>query len=280
MAIRYSGLAEQISLLKHEYNDFGNVSMPKISSNDSYDQVIDNINNTNEKLFNFVYKSIKLGHLPLVLGGDHSMSIGTVMGAQKALGNIGVLWVDAHCDCNTFETTVSGNIHGMSLAMASGCGGDRLLPFKPEDLSYVDPTKCVIVGNRQVDAMELEVVNKYGINVFTMADVDMIGIKGVMDKALDIVTSGTNGYHLSFDMDSVTPEEAPGVGTPIRGGFTFRESHLIVEMVSESKGLCSFDFTETNPLLDHKNQTAKLATSLIAAVLGKRFTAPMPASRR
>ncbi len=278
-AIRYSGLYKEIELLKHSYTDYGDVEVDKVDVKSIDDELlIDKLNDVNAQLYNFVGSSISKGNLPLVLGGDHSISIGTVLGANKAKGGIGVLWVDAHCDCNTLKTSQSGHIHGMPLATATGYEASRLVPFKKEDEPFVDPSKCAIIGNREVDELELEVVKELGIKVFTMADVDMIGIKGVMDQALEIVTNGTNGYHLSFDMDAITPEEAPGVGTPIRGGFTFREAHLIVELVSETPGLCSFEFAETNPLLDIKNRTGKLANSLIAAVLGKRFTAPVSRS--
>ncbi len=274
-AIRYAELHRELDLLKRKYKDYGNIQVPKIDiHSQDCDEIVAAINEVNSTLYTLVSNSVENGNLPLTLGGDHSIAIGTALGAQKALGKIGVLWIDAHCDCNTLNTTVSGNIHGMSLAAIAGCAGEKLTTFKEASLAYIDPKKCVVVGNREVDELELEVVKRCGINVFTMADVDMIGIKGVMDKALSIVTDGTKGFHLSFDMDAITPEEAPGVGTPIRGGFTFRESHLIVEMIAETKELCSFDFAETNPLLDIKNQTGKLAVSLIAAVLGKRFTAP------
>ena len=275
-AIRYAGLCREIELLGRKYTDNGNINVPKMdTSSGKYEDVISGINQANTTLYENISRSIASGCLPLTLGGDHSMAIGTALGAQKARGNIGVLWVDAHCDCNTLNTTVTGNIHGMSLAAITGCAGSALAPFKDEKVPYIDPKKCVVVGYREVDELELEVVNQCGITVFNMADVDMIGIKGIMDKALSIVTDGTEGFHLSFDMDAVTPEEAPGVGTPKRGGFTYRESHLIVEMISNTKGLCSFDFAETNPILDVKNKTAELAVSLISAVLGKRFTSPL-----
>lgn len=280
-AIRYAGLHHEIELLKLAYNDLGNIKVPKLDiDSEDCEEIVSAVNTVNSHLYQLVYNSIKKGNIPLTLGGDHSLAIGTALGAQKAFGNIGVLWVDAHCDCNTLDTTVSGNIHGMSLAVATGSAEGKLAPFKDNSVSFIDPKKCVIVGNREVDELELEVVNKCGITVFNMADIDMIGIKGVMDKALAIVTDGTNGYHLSFDMDAITPEEAPGVGTPKKGGFTYRESHLIAEMISETKGLCSFDFAETNPLLDIKNQTGYLAVSLISSVLGKRFTRPTPKSKQ
>lgn len=275
-AIRYAGLCREIELLGREYINNGNIAVPKIdTSSAKYEDVISGINQVNAALYENISRSIESGRLPLTLGGDHSMAIGTALGAQKAHGNIGVLWVDAHCDCNTLNTTVTGNIHGMSLAAITGCAESTITPFKDDNVAYIDPKKCVVVGYREVDELELEVVNRCGITVFNMADVDMIGIKGIMDKALSIVTDGTQGFHLSFDMDAVTPEEAPGVGTPKRGGFTFRESHLIVEMISDTDGLCSFDFAETNPILDVKNKTAELAVSLISAVLGKRFTSPL-----
>ena len=275
-AIRYAELHHELKLLGVDYDDLGDIAVPGIDMHSTdYEEILAGVNQVNSSLYEMVCDSIKKGHIPLTLGGDHSIAIGTALGAQKALGSIGVIWVDAHCDCNTLNTTMSGNIHGMSLAAVTGCAEEKLTPFREAGMPYIDPKKCVVVGNREVDELELEIVKRCGITVFNMADVDMIGIKGVMDKALGIVTDGTDGFHLSFDMDAVTPEEAPGVGTPKRGGFTFRESHLIVEMIAETAGLSSFDFAETNPILDIKNKTSELAVSLIAAVLGKRFTAPL-----
>ncbi len=279
-AIRYAGLIKELNLLKLSYKDYGDIAVPKTDfSSTDYDKIIESVNKVNASLYSNVSESLKNKNIALTLGGDHSISIGTALGAQKAAGNIGVIWVDAHCDCNTLKTTYSGNIHGMALAAATGCAESILSPFKDDYVSYINPKKCVVVGNREVDADELEIIKNCGITVFSMADIDMIGIKGVMDKAIKIASSETNGFHLSFDMDAVTPEEAPGVSTPKRGGFTYRESHLIVEMISEAKGLLSLDFAETNPILDIKNKTAELAVSLIAAVLGKRFTAPPPSNR-
>ncbi|MEX1375854.1 MAG: arginase [Eubacteriales bacterium] len=271
--LRHTGLLKELQILGHSVADKGDVDVQHLGTHDEIG--IQPINHVNHMLYGKVLESLKGSRLPIVLGGDHSVAIGSALAAQSYYKNIGILWIDAHSDYNTFQTSQTGRIHGMPLAAITGIGKKDLSVFKPENIPYVDPSKCVVIANRSVDELELKLINENKLNVFTMADIDAIGIKGVMDKALEIVKNGTEGYHLSFDMDAVTPEEAPGVGTPVRGGLTFRESHLIAEMIAEDKKLLSMDFVEFNPMLDMKNQTGQLTISLIAAVMGKRFTVPL-----
>lgn len=273
--LRHSGLLSELRILGHNVADIGDISTQIPVVTDDAEINIEHINDVNYNLNKKVMKTFADKRLPIVLGGDHSIAIGSALAAQCYYKNIGILWIDAHSDYNTFKTSQTGKVHGMPLAAITGIGASDLTKYKPQDISYVDPAKCVVIANRSVDELELKLINENKLNVFTMADIDAIGIKGVMDKALKIVTTGTNGYHLSFDMDAVTPEEAPGVGTPVRGGLTFRESHLIAEMIAENSKLLSMDFVELNPMLDIKNQTGNLAVSLILAVMGKRFTVPL-----
>ena len=273
IVIRHSGLINELRLLGHNVMDKGDVDIQHL---DNCNEIsIHPINHVNHILYGKTLDSFKNNRLPIILGGDHSVAIGSALAAQTHYKNIGILWIDAHSDYNTFYTSQSGRIHGMPLAAITGIGAEDLTNFKPDNIPFVDPKKCVVIANRSVDELELKLIHENNLNVFTMADIDAIGIKGVMDKALKIVTDNTAGYHLSFDMDAVTPEEAPGVGTPVRGGLTFRESHLIAEMIAEDNNLLSMDFVELNPMLDIKNQTGNLTVSLIAAVMGKRFTVPL-----
>jgi arginase len=269
-AIRYAGLEKALQKLNINYTDLGNIDV-KVRENirndqDSNIKYIDEITRVNRILANMIKESITNGHLPLVLGGDHSIAIGSVLGSQTVKENIGVLWLDAHGDYNTHQTTLSGNLHGMSLATSTGNGLKKLTAFKSD---YINPKKIVLVGARDIDKEEAELIKKDAITVFTMTDIDMYGMKEVIKKALSIVETDTNGFHLSFDMDVISPNEAPGVGTPVPGGITYREAHLAAEMIANSNKLCSMEFVEVNPILDHRNQTALLAVSLIRSVLGK-----------
>jgi arginase len=274
-AIRYSGLEEAIRELDIKYRDLGNIFVPLPESSNEDTNVrmkyLKEINIINEELSKRVAKSLSQGNMPLVLGGDHSIAVGTILGTQSALKNIGVLWVDAHGDFNTEETTLSGNLHGMSLAASVGAGVSQMTAFKPAGTNFVNPEKVARVGVRSLDKEEVKLIRKFGISIFTIEDIDMMGMKAVMKKALAIVENGTDGFHLSFDIDAITPTEAPGVGTPVKGGLTYREAHLAAEMIAASKMLKSIEFVELNPILDHANVTGELAVSLICSVLGKRI---------
>lgn len=274
-AIRYSGLEEAIKELNINYRDLGNIFVPLPESSNEDTNVrmkyLKEINIINEELSKRVAKSLSQGNMPLVLGGDHSIAVGTILGTQSVLKNIGVLWIDAHGDFNTEETTLSGNLHGMSLAASVGAGISQMTAFKPAGTNFINPEKVALVGVRSLDKDEIKLIRKSGISIFTIEDIDMMGMKAVMKKALDIVENGTDGFHLSFDIDAITPTEAPGVGTPVKGGLTYREAHLAAEMIAGSKMLKSIEFVELNPILDHANVTGELAVSLICSVLGKRI---------
>lgn len=274
-AIRYSGLKSAITRLNIKYNDLGNIDVPVPENEDEEHNIkmkyIREITGVNKNLYEIVQKSLQRGKFPLVLGGDHSIAVGSILGAQSVLKNIGVIWMDAHGDFNTEETTVSGNLHGMSLAACTGAGAPDMTGFKPSDIHYINPEKVVMIGIRCLDDEEAKLLKKSGVTIFTMADIDMYGMKDVMKRALDIVESGTEGFHLSFDIDVMSPTEAPGVGTPVKGGLTYREAHLASEMISDSSKLCSAEFVELNPILDHANRTGELAVSLICSVLGQKI---------
>ncbi len=276
-AIRYSGLMQEIKRLDIHYRDMGNISVPVPESHkNTHDsptkpKYINEIRNINKALFNMVAASLKEGNMPLVLGGDHSIAAGTLLGVQSVYKNVGVIWMDAHGDFNTEKTTLSGNLHGMSLAAAAGIGMLEMTSFKPEHVEYINPEKIAIIGARSLDPEEAKLLKKSGVTVYTIEDIDMYGLRAIMQKSIDIVEAGTEGFHLSFDMDVVSPADAPGVGTPVKGGLTYREAHLAAEMLSLRRKLLSLEFVEVNPILDHANITGELAVSLICSVLGKRI---------
>ena len=278
-AIRYSGLMQAIKSLNINYRDMGNVNVLIPESHDDYcdatirPKYIHEITNINKAICSKVTESLKDGNMPLVLGGDHSIATGTLLGVQSFYKNIGVIWMDAHGDFNTEKTTLSGNVHGMSLAAAAGIGLREMTSFKPDNVDYINAEKIAIVGARSLDPEEAKLLKKSGVSVFTMEDIDMYGLRAIMQKAFDIVESGTEGFHLSYDLDVVTPTDAPGVGTPVKGGLTYREAHLAAEMISLRPKLLSLEFVELNPILDHANITGELAVSLICSVLGKRIYA-------
>jgi arginase len=274
--IRYSGLIQAIRELNIDCRDLGDITVPMPEDRDNSinhsprARFVNEITKTNEILFHTVARSLKEGHMPLVLGGDHSIATGTILGVQSVLKNIGVIWMDAHGDFNTEETTLSGNLHGMSLAAATGTGVHRMNSFKPDKVAFVNPEKVVIIGARDLDPEEAELLQKSRVTVYTMEDIDMYGLRAVMQKAIDIVEDGTEGFHLSFDLDVVSPTDAPGVGLPVKGGLTYREAHLAVQLLSTRRKLCSLEFVELNPIQDNANLTGELAVSLICSVLGKR----------
>jgi arginase len=212
--------------------------------------------------------------MPLVLGGDHSVAIGTVAGIARSFHQrnekIGLIWVDAHADMNTPETSPSGNVHGMPLACCIGQGPPELthlFDFAPK----VDPRNVAIIGLRDVDRTEVPQVREAGVTAYTMRDIDERGLRTVMLEAIEHASDGTAGFHVSFDMDSVDPREAPGVGTPVRGGLTYREAHLAMEVLCDCRNLTGMEVVEVNPVLDIANQTAILGVELVLSALGKRI---------
>lgn len=274
-AIRYAGLKKAITNLKIAYQDLGNIDVPIPESYEQFEDErlkhIEEIAYVNQTLAALVSKSLSDGNFPIILGGDHSIAAGSILGTQSVLGNIGVIWIDAHGDFNTRESTLSGNLHGMSLAASAGFGALEMVKFKAKDVNYVNPKKVVLVGARDIDDQEAKLIKEAGITVFTIADIDEYGIKEVMHRTLEIVSTDTEGFHVSFDIDVMNPNEAPGVGTPVNGGLTYREAHLAAELIANNKKLRSLEVVEVNPILDHMNQTGELAVSLICSMIGKRI---------
>ena len=210
------------------------------------------------------------GDFPLLLGGDHSMAIGSIAGLTKRRKRLGVLWIDAHGDLNTPQSSPTGNIHGMSLAVSLALGDARFCNIRSEGPKLA-PERIVLVGARDLDDGERQLIRDYGIACFTMHDIDRLGMGSVMERAIRIASEGSDGVHLSFDIDSVDPGEAPGTGTPVRGGLTYREAHLAMEMLYQADILTSAELVEVNPLLERTQRTAKLAVELIGSMLGEKI---------
>lgn len=217
-----------------------------------------------------VHRAAAGGRFPLVLGGDHSIAIGTLAGLTGHRGNLGLIWFDAHGDLNTEETTPSGNIHGMALAAAIGRGGFTLADI-PGAGPFIRKENVVIIGARDLDPGEREFIRAEGIRCFTMHEIDRMGIHAVMEQAIAIAGDGTDGVHVSFDLDVLDPLEACGVGTPVPGGLNYREAHYAMELLAESGLATSLELVEVNPLLDPSRRTSRLAVELAASLLGKRI---------
>ena len=269
-AMRYAGLEERLSSLGYLVRDEGNVEAAVQEATALRDQrvrFLPEIRETCERIATRVAQAVEGGALPLVLGGDHSVALGTLGGLASVHGPGGVLWIDAHADVNTPETSPTGNVHGMPLAAALGLAGDAFAS-DAWPLPAVDPRKVALVGVRELDQGERRLLREAGVRVFTMSDIDRIGVERAMREALDRV-GGARFVHVSLDMDVLDPDVAPGVGTPVRGGFTYREAHLALELVAESGLAWSLEVVEVNPILDRENTTARTAVELVASALGK-----------
>ena len=220
-------------------------------------------------------KTLEEGMTPLLLGGDHSLAAGSVSGVaefyRRQGQKIGVLWIDAHSDINTPDTSPSGNVHGMPLAALLGLGPEplgKIFGYSPK----ISPENTVLVGVRDIDAAERANIRRAGVaHVYTMRDIDERGMRAVMEEAIEAAGSGTAGYHVSLDMDWIDPEDAPGVGTPVRGGATYREAHLAMEILADDGRLLSFEIVEVNPVIDEHNRTADLAVELACSAFGKKI---------
>ena len=271
-AIRYAGLEARIEGLGRRCEDWGNVvtAVAEASAVGSErTRFLPQIKETCERVAELVARAVEGGFLPLVLGGDHSVALGTLGGLAKAEGPGGVLWLDAHGDLNRPETSPTGNVHGMPLAAALGLAGPEF-ESPAFRLPAVDPARLVLVGVRALDEAERVLLAELDALVFTMSDVDRLGVESVMRESLEHV-AGDGYVHVSLDMDVLDPEMAPGVGTPVRGGLSYREAHLAMELVSESGLARSLEVVEVNPILDRENETAKLAVELVASALGARI---------
>jgi arginase len=276
-AIRIADLQARLEQLGHEVVDFGDldVMIPETQPfGEGKLRYKDPILVICDLLRSEVERSLEEGWLPLVLGGDHSLAIGSVAGSSNHFArrgqSLGLIWFDAHGDANTPESTPSGNIHGMSLAVCLGLGDHELVNLGGR-APKVEARNTVLIGVRDLDPGERETLKRSGCTVYTMRDLDERGMGKVVDEAIRIASDGTAGIHLSFDMDSLDPEDAPGTGTPVWGGVTYREAHLAMEMFSDRAKIAAIDLVEVNPVLDNQNLTGVLAAELVQSVLGKRI---------
>ena len=276
-ALRVAGLQARIKQLGHQVEDIGNISVKQpeeMSYGEKRAKYLGEIAEACKDLGEAVEKSLTEGFLPLVLGGDHSIAAGAVSGVathfRKDKKEVGYIWLDAHGDMNTPESSPSGNVHGMPLASVMGYGPPELtelMGFKPK----VEPQNIVLVGVRDLDSQEKKLVKKSGVHVFTMRDIDERGMREVMSDALKYAMDDTAGIAVSLDMDFVDPSDAPGVGTPVRGGVTYREAHLAMEMIADSETMVSLEIVEINPVIDEHNRTALLGVELVLSGLGKKI---------
>lgn len=272
-AIRYAHLQQKLEALGYVVEDEGNVEVPIAEmcriTNPKL-KYLDCIVPMSRRVAGAVATSIQGGRFPLVLGGDHSLSIGSVRGAARGK-KIGVIWLDAHGDFNTADTTPSGNIHGMSLAILAGLGEQSLVRLWDEQVPVVDPKRIAVIGARDLDPGEKSNLRDAGAMVMGMEQIDRYGMVAVVEKAIERVSREADGVYLSLDLDALDPRHAPGVGTPVSGGLTQREAHLACEMISETGKLIGMDLVEVNPILDTQNQTASLAVDFALSALGRRI---------
>ena len=271
LAIRYAGLKDDLRGMGYTLHDKGDIVPPEDGMSLRHMIRFEQVNATNRQLYDAVSETLAEGHFPLVLGGDHSIAAGSVSAVAKhyeAQGEIGVIWIDAHGDWNDDESTISGNMHGMPFSAVCGWGPDSMVDFgqKPH---FVPTKHCVQVAGHDFDIAEAARMKEAGMNVFTISAIDKRGMSEVMKEAIRIAGEGTVGIHLSFDVDAITPEYAPGTGTPVENGITAREAFLAVEMLAQSGKLISMDLVEVNPILDDKNKTGRMASELIQLALGK-----------
>jgi arginase len=272
-AIRYTNLITSIQRLGYKVKDLGNINVPIIDDNRNEDKRtkhIDEVIRVSEELAEKVKQELLSGAFPIILGGDHSIAIGTIAGIFMGKGNCGLIYFDAHGNYDTPETTCTGNIHGMALAIANGHGKERLTNIGGVG-QKIKPENTVLIGVRELGIDERKLLLKSGINVYTMKDIDKLGIAKVMEEAIIKAGRGTEGIHLSMDIDVVDPLEAPGVGSRVPGGLYYREAHFAMEILAESNTLISMDFSEVNPVLDEHNRTAILTSGLILSALGKKI---------
>ncbi|PLR80089.1 arginase [Bacillus canaveralius] len=272
-AMRYAGINEKLKNLNIEVDDLGDIPVGRpevVIRPDTNLRNLELVAEKNEKLAAEVDKVIEAGSFPLVLGGDHSIAIGTLAGVAKHYDNLGVIWYDAHGDLNTGETSPSGNIHGMPLAVSLGIGHEMLTQiggYSPK----IKAENIVIIGARSLDEGERALIKANGIKVYTMHEIDRLGMTRIMEEAIAYLKDRTDGVHLSLDLDGLDPADAPGVGTPVIGGISYRESHLAMEMLEEAKLITSAEFVEVNPILDDKNKTATVAVALMGSLFGEKL---------
>lgn len=273
-AIRYAGIIERLENRGYTVKDLGDIQIGRDKLKTDPKTGIRNLEavyKASEQLMIQIEEVIQKDSFPLILGGDHSMAIGTLAGVAKSYKNLGLIWYDAHGDLNTPETSPSGNIHGMPLAASLGYGEERFTEiggYSPK----VKPENIIIIGARDLDPGEKDFIKEKGIKVYTMHEIDRIGMPQIIEDTNQYFEEqGVDGVHLSFDLDAIDPLDAPGVGTPVPGGVTFREAHLAMEMLAETGKITSAEFVEVNPILDERNKTGTLAVDLIGSLFGERI---------
>ncbi|GGD29406.1 arginase [Pontibacillus salipaludis] len=272
-ALRYAGVIERLERLEYDIEDLGDVHIPRPNRKEEQESHLRNLKEVaegNENLAETVDQVVTSGRFPLIIGGDHSIAIGSLAGIAKHYDNLGVIWYDAHGDLNTGDSSPSGNIHGMPLAVSLGIGHERLTNihgFEPK----IKPENIVIIGARSLDEGEKQLIKEKGIRVYTMHEIDRMGMPEVIKESVEYLKDRTDGVHLSLDLDGLDPNEAPGVGTPVMGGMSYRESHLAMEMFAEANFITSAEFVEVNPILDEKNKTATVAVGLMGSLFGENL---------
>lgn len=267
-AVRIAGLVEGIKDLGYQLKDKGDIIQPCGGAGTDKLRNYESVVTTCKALYESTMESFKEGAFPLAVGGDHSLAAGSVSATLKYYKNVGIIWIDAHGDWNDQTTTRSGNMHGMSFSAVCGRGPDIMVDYGQGPV-YADISKCVQIAGRDIDKDEASKMKAAGLNVFAIDSIDKLGMEEVMKRAIEIASNGTEGIHLSFDIDSLTPDAAPGTGTKVHSGLTVREAFLAMEMLHSSGKLLAIDMVEVNPILDIANQTAILASELLLSALGK-----------
>ncbi len=277
-ALRVAGLQSRLQALGHQVSDGGNIRVEVAETRTRGEQnahYLPEIAETCTHTAETVLETLQSGMIPLVLGGDHSIAAGSVSGVaefyRRRHQKIGLIWIDAHPDINTPQTSPSGNVHGMPLAALLGLG-PRLLAQILDHVPKISPQNTVLIGIRNIDAAERDNLRRVGLtHIYTMREIDERGMRAVMEEAIQFATRGTAGYHVSLDMDWIDPEDAPGVGTPVRGGATYREAHLAMEILADHGRLLGLEIVEVNPVIDEHNRTADLAVELACSAFGKKI---------
>lgn len=271
-AIRYAGLINRLEKLNLNVIDYGdlNVTNERLIENDLNLKNLENVATGNELIAQKVIEVVNKDEFPLILGGDHSIAIGSIAGLADKYKDLGVIWYDAHADLNNAETSPSGNIHGMSLAVCLGNGHERLTSINGNQ-PKINPENVVLIGARDLDDGEKELIKQIGIKLYTMTDIEEKGMQSVIEETLDYLKDRTDGIHLSLDVDGLDPIHTPGTGTPVIGGITYRETILAMQMLNKSHLITSAEVVEVNPLLDQQNQTAEVAVDIISALFGETY---------
>jgi arginase len=272
-ALRYAGAMERLESLGHHVTDLGDLHIHKKFQQQTHPTLknVEGVVDVSTRLAAEVSRIVEKQHFPLVLGGDHSIAIGTLAGLAAHYENLGVIWYDAHADMNTEQTSPSGNIHGMPLAVSMGYGAKVLTDIR-QHAPAIKPENVVLIGARSIDPGEKQFIREHGIQVYTMHDVDRLGMTRVMQEAIiHLEGQHVDGVHLSLDLDAIDPLYTPGVGTPVAGGLSYRESHLAMEMLQDSNLITSLEIVEVNPILDERNRTAEVAVTLLGSLMGEQL---------